>query len=325
MQITQSSSYSRLAFALLAGVITLAGIICLHRSPATVVEPVPTKSGEQPVQRAASPATAKKPENTAEQEDRVVFRDEFQRDSRDQYKITGPVEWEKGKLTLAAGASLEKKISTVPKLDIAFQTVWPPLEKEGDTSRLEITVWNAGSNSIVAVFERCRKEGRNAAELAIVQRTANPRPGQGLRAEPEDTMVRRFSTASDFSSGMIRIHFVFGLLSVTADGEELATGFVRVSGQENQSMVLHSARLGCRVVQIAIEGDRPRRLTENEKRSAELALRTSQEANWFYARGNYPRAELLARQAVEIKKKVLGENHPDYAVSLGDLAAMLHA
>ena len=38
--------------------------------------------------------------------------------------------------------------------------------------------------------------------------------------------------------------------------------------------------------------------------------------------GAYDRAEPLYRQALEITKKALGEEHPDYATSLNNLAAL---
>ena len=40
----------------------------------------------------------------------------------------------------------------------------------------------------------------------------------------------------------------------------------------------------------------------------------------YNAQGDYARAEPLYRQALEIKKKALGENHPEYATSLNNLA-----
>ena len=43
------------------------------------------------------------------------------------------------------------------------------------------------------------------------------------------------------------------------------------------------------------------------------------------AQGDYARAEPLYRQALEIRKKALGENHPDYATSLNNLAALYQA
>ena len=41
--------------------------------------------------------------------------------------------------------------------------------------------------------------------------------------------------------------------------------------------------------------------------------------------GAYDRAEPLYRQALEIRKKVLGEGHPDYATSLNNLAELYRA
>ena len=38
--------------------------------------------------------------------------------------------------------------------------------------------------------------------------------------------------------------------------------------------------------------------------------------------GDYAKAEPLYRQALEIRKQVLGENHPDYAASLNNLAGL---
>jgi CHAT domain-containing protein len=45
-------------------------------------------------------------------------------------------------------------------------------------------------------------------------------------------------------------------------------------------------------------------------------------AGLYQDQGDYPRAEPLFRQAMEIRKKVLGENHPDYATSLNNLAGL---
>jgi tetratricopeptide (TPR) repeat protein len=41
--------------------------------------------------------------------------------------------------------------------------------------------------------------------------------------------------------------------------------------------------------------------------------------------GNYTAAEPLYKEALAINKKVLGENHPDYATSLNNLAMLYDA
>ena len=40
--------------------------------------------------------------------------------------------------------------------------------------------------------------------------------------------------------------------------------------------------------------------------------------------GEYAKAEPLYRQAMEIHKKVLGEEHPDYATSLDNLSSLYY-
>ena len=41
--------------------------------------------------------------------------------------------------------------------------------------------------------------------------------------------------------------------------------------------------------------------------------------NLYYKMGEYEKAEPLFQQALDIRKEVLGENHPDYAASLKSL------
>ena len=43
------------------------------------------------------------------------------------------------------------------------------------------------------------------------------------------------------------------------------------------------------------------------------------------AQGDYAKAEPLYRQALEIRKRALGENHPGYATSLNNLAVLYKA
>ncbi|MCA9124864.1 MAG: CHAT domain-containing protein, partial [Planctomycetales bacterium] len=45
----------------------------------------------------------------------------------------------------------------------------------------------------------------------------------------------------------------------------------------------------------------------------------------YHAMGDYSRAEPLYHQAMEIRKEVLGEKHPDYATSLNNQAVLYHA
>jgi len=48
-------------------------------------------------------------------------------------------------------------------------------------------------------------------------------------------------------------------------------------------------------------------------------------AQMYFQMHDYARAETLYQQAVSIKKEVLGERHPDYALSINNLAGVYDA
>ncbi len=50
----------------------------------------------------------------------------------------------------------------------------------------------------------------------------------------------------------------------------------------------------------------------------------NQEVNELYRTGNYERAVVVARKALEVAEKIVGPNHPDVATSLNGLALLYH-
>jgi tetratricopeptide (TPR) repeat protein len=48
-------------------------------------------------------------------------------------------------------------------------------------------------------------------------------------------------------------------------------------------------------------------------------------ATLYAGKGDYAKAEPLFRRSLEIRKRALGENHPDYATSLYNLAELYKA
>src|SRR5260221_2057366 len=59
-----------------------------------------------------------------------------------------------------------------------------------------------------------------------------------------------------------------------------------------------------------------------QEETAEDAARLNQQALELYQQGKAAEAIPLAERALEIRKRVLGENHPDYAKSLINLAEL---
>jgi tetratricopeptide (TPR) repeat protein len=56
--------------------------------------------------------------------------------------------------------------------------------------------------------------------------------------------------------------------------------------------------------------------------SAKHASHSLALASLYSDMGDYTKAEPIYQQALEIYRKVLGENHPDYAASLNSLASL---
>ena len=67
------------------------------------------------------------------------------------------------------------------------------------------------------------------------------------------------------------------------------------------------------------------RLSEADQREAARALRREAEADGLAARHRYAEAEKAYRDVLAIHKKLLGEGHPDTALSYNNLAANLNA
>ena len=59
-----------------------------------------------------------------------------------------------------------------------------------------------------------------------------------------------------------------------------------------------------------------------EKALLEQAAQLNEQTVKLYQQGYYEKAIPFAKQTVEIRKTVLGENHPDYAQSLNNLALL---
>jgi CHAT domain-containing protein/tetratricopeptide (TPR) repeat protein len=66
-------------------------------------------------------------------------------------------------------------------------------------------------------------------------------------------------------------------------------------------------------------------MTPEERQRLRMARQLNKEFVWLMARGQYRVAEAAMRDAIQVFKDLLGEDHPDYATSLNNLGALYHA
>ena len=61
-----------------------------------------------------------------------------------------------------------------------------------------------------------------------------------------------------------------------------------------------------------------------ELQSEKIAIITSVLGNWKYIRGDYKGCEELYKQTLEMRQKFFGKEHPDVAITMGDLGCSLY-
>ena len=198
--------------------------------------------------------------------DRVVFHDDFQFDSRDRYHITGPVTWEKGRLLLGEGATIEKTIRTAPVLDVATQVTWPPLLKDGDGSKFEVTILNDQETKLCAVLQRQRRGEEVRAEVRIVLREPTSKLQRSSGQKWQETELRRFQLPRGVAEGSIRVRYNYGLLRVSSGGREIACGYANAGAcLECLAVAWAAPQRRCEVADIRVDGDRRPELTEDQR------------------------------------------------------------
>lgn len=286
---------------------------------------------------------------------KLTFRDDFQKDTRPQYKINGPVDWQPGKLTLGPGASVGREWKTGPSAELTLDLAFAPLAKDGDTAEVRMAFIVDGVAEAAVVWTRHRQAGKTKGKVRIAQRA-------GLW--PFDKIVREFSFPSDVSAGTWQCHYHYGMLIVSANGKEVAVGYVefrtlplsgwrletrgsaavcqtvattafpsRIAFQSQDAQALEAQRLTAQGFTL-LEAGKPRDALPLFERSGvlwekvfgsshpEYATVLGNSAYLYMSIGEYTKAEPFCRQAIAVHKATLGVRHPEYAKSLNMLGGI---
>src|SRR5262245_61715799 len=92
------------------------------------------------------------------------FRDDFATDSRKNYQIQGEVTWQKGRMTLAAGASLKRLLTLGETVEVRALLHLPP---GSDEAQLTLTL---SDGQVPARLELARRKGN----VQLRQRVEGP-------------------------------------------------------------------------------------------------------------------------------------------------------
>ena len=116
-----------------------------------------------------------------------------------------------------------------------------------------------------------------------------------------------------------------------AERYEWLEKFVAAKNHRAEALAIQTARLGKEHWEVinarwAIQTtDLLAALSANQRRQLDSARGQDREVLRLYGAGKFNEAMLAAREAAEIRKAILGENHPNYATSLNELTVLYHS
>jgi CHAT domain-containing protein/Tfp pilus assembly protein PilF len=245
-----------------------------------------------------------------------VFADDFSKDTRPDYKVTPDVGWNKGQLSLPAGASIERTINGGPWVKAKLKLA--PLDLTEDRSQSEVRIWfllDGATNCYVRLRQRL-EDGKTVSSISLVD--TGERDGQ-----PIEQVVREV-VAGETEPGEIRVEYRNGLVRVELPGKDAFASHVKNGSATVRALALQSRTVGSHLASLAVASWRPKRknYTDAERKLIAKARDENTKLGSFYRQGKFVDAAKLGEQVLAIHKSVLGEQHPDYATSLNVLAAI---
>ncbi|MEZ6120516.1 MAG: tetratricopeptide repeat protein [Pirellulaceae bacterium] len=262
----------------------------------------------------ASPADTESV-NVQAPELKPVFSDDFSKDSRGDYDIMGDVNWEKGKLTLGEGA-IVRRIDGGAWAKVSLKLGELELAADGKPAELLIGFVLDGATNCAVRIRRHAPSADGVCGTVSLFDTANAN-GQ-LAAE----LVRELPINKDIPSSL-DVEYRHGLVQVTSEERHLFA----TSIQHNVAqVVVYSSEAMHELTEMSISTiDPPAELTAEQNEELDEANSAVQEYMALDQEGNYSAAIPIAERVLDIKKRVLGVQHPDYATSLNNLAALYDA
>jgi CHAT domain-containing protein/tetratricopeptide (TPR) repeat protein len=245
-----------------------------------------------------------------------VFNDDFMTDTRDDYQIAGDVSWNKGQLTLAEGASITREINGGAWAKVALSL--EPNNRVANQQPTELRVWfimDGATSCFVRLQSHAPDEEGRTGSVALIDTAVK----DGMLIE----QIVREQPLTKNSVHSLTLEYRHGLVRVTGDDQPLLIAHI-----QNGAAMVDSCRIdafsgnrGLRNVAV-FRTQRPADLTAEQQEQLAKAAAANQELFSLYRHSKFSEAADVGERVLEINKSVLGEQHPDYAMRLNNLAAI---
>ena len=259
-----------------------------------------------------------------------IFSDDCSKDTRADYKITGDVTWEAGRLTLQPNASIGRAIKAGAWAKVELMLDLPELTAAHPESELQL--W-FDLHEATACFVRLRRTLTEQGQtMSVALFDTGVEDGQAVN------MLVREVTLMSVATGRLAIEYRFGKVQVGRDnlcilkayipnGNAAVAGF-RVNGAGKR---LSLTRMSATVLPALPELPAPLNvLTRTETTAVErqqMAKADAADARFMtlYGQRRFVEAASIGEEVLQIRKAALGDEHPDTAISLNNLGMLYMA
>jgi tetratricopeptide (TPR) repeat protein len=259
--------------------------------------------GQQP---AAAPTTPT--------EEKEFLHDTFQEspDARYQNVDRGAgasVEWKKGSYQVKGLYRLAKQVRVGAVAELTAKLEFPPLLKNGEKSETQLSFVVLPTQLALASLTRQRTGDHVVATIRLFRGRTN-----------DVELLREVTLPGDLPNGLWTLRFRYGLLRVDHNDRPLAWGYFETGinsvvgiawGQQEGQATWRQLRLR--------GGSFPPDRTAQELEDLATAAQLNTQGLQLYQQKKYAEAITCAKQALDLYRKVLGENACDTASVLDNL------
>jgi CHAT domain-containing protein len=268
-----------------------------------------------------------------------ILHDDFERDSRDEYRSEGRLDWTTRELTLSDQATLNRQIAAGPHVHVELDLLFSE-PVDGQSCQVRFLLDLDGPLDWLVILDSTRKDGTCSGRIRLLKRASR----QGAVA---DTLIREYPLPGGPPNGRWQFDHRYGLLmietpnnggagSAALDTNGLPESDPRSAEQSNDAFrcaythvknagtvgIGLAARGGPLVLkELTISSIKPDgQLTNRQQQALAEARQLDVQAQQFWSSGKYAEALDAANRSLEIRGRVMGRYFRSYSNALNSVA-----
>ena len=247
----------------------------------------------------------------------LIFSDDFSEDSLSEYQVKGEVTWKPGRVKLSEGSSVSRSFEAGARVEVVAELEFPKLTNDGELSLALLQLDLRGAMDCLVAWGQKRAAGKTVSNVFVF----------GTVSKDGKDSLKKLSSVSfsgPLESGVWSVERRHGLLYVRRDGGDKVVSCYISKGTPSCSGLHWLQTRGHGILnRLAVRGaSRSAPLSEEQQEKVTKAQKQNSQLVQLYREGKFAEATRLGESILEIRRKVLGVEHPAYAQSLNNLALM---